>query len=237
MSLTYDLAHLSIFSTSDVTKETTTKEALQESARDAFISFFSELSALVKETDTGKTRLPKPEVKLPREKPLPIEKPKTRWEEFAERKNIQKDPERSKKVYDEVTGEYKRRYGYKRINDPNDEWLIEVPNTDKAEDPFLKRMQNKKERVKEQKKREERNRKRAARAVAEAQAVSTSIKGGNKKKDQIAQALKVASHPTSSASMNQFNKVKNKVGIFEEGSSIPKIFDRNKGQKPKKGKR
>ena len=235
--MNFDLAHLSVFSTTDVKKEEATKEALQESARDAFVQFFSQLSELVKETDTGKTRLPKTEIRLPREKPLPAEKPKTRWEEFAERKNIQKDKERSKKVYDEVTGEYERRYGYKRINDPNDEWLIVVPNTDRAEDPFLKRMENKKERVKEQKKREERNRKRAARAIAEQQVVSTSIKGGNKKKDQIAQALKAASHPTSSASMNQFNKVKNKVGIFEEGSSIPKIFDRNKGQKPKKGKR
>ena len=30
-------------------------------------------------------------------------------------------------VYDEQAKEYKPRWGYKRANDPNDQWAIEVP--------------------------------------------------------------------------------------------------------------
>ena len=234
MSFTFDLAHLSVFSPAEVNAESIEPEKLKESARDAFIAFWAELSNLDHENQS-RVKLPKPTIKLPREKPIPLEKPKTRWEQFAERKGIEKDKNREKKVFDKVTGEYKLRYGYKRANDPLDKWCIEVPNTDKSEDPFLKMEKDKKERVAEQKKREIRNKKRAARSLAE-QAVTASIKG-SKKKDNIEKALKAASHPTSSASMNQFNKVQNKVGIFENGSSVPKIFDRTKGQKPKKGKR
>ena len=49
--------------------------------------------------------------------PLPsMEKPKTKWEQFAEEKGIKKR-KRSKMVFDEQQDEWKRRHGYDRANE------------------------------------------------------------------------------------------------------------------------
>ena len=230
-SLNFDLNHLSIFDHENYSKEQTSDENfLLNKARESFMDFFSKLSKL-DHVDEFKVNLPKPNVSIPREKPLPIEKPKTRWEQFVQQKGL-KFEKKEKKVFDESSGEWKLRYGYKRANDPKETWLIEVPNDPTFDDPFKKLEKDKKTRVLEQERREKRNIKRSARAINEV-VVTSSVKG-KKKKDEAKFALEKASHPTSSASMNQFNKVKNKVGIFEEGSQIPKIFNRNKGQYKKK---
>ena len=54
--------------------------------------------------------LPSPTLALPREKALPEARPQTKWEKFAALKGIKKR-KRSKMVYDEATGEDRRRYG------------------------------------------------------------------------------------------------------------------------------
>jgi regulator of ribosome biosynthesis len=91
--------------------------------------------------------LPPPTTILPREKPIPKPKPLTKWELFAKRKGIKKT-KRSQMVYDEISRKYKPRWGYKRVNDPKDDWLIEVPeNADNNEDQFAKRDQERKERI------------------------------------------------------------------------------------------
>ena len=70
--------------------------------------------------------LPKPITVLPREKPVPTEKPLTRWEKFAKVKGIQKT-KRSAKVYDEASGQWKYRHGSKSAkNDPLADWCEEV---------------------------------------------------------------------------------------------------------------
>ncbi|KNC79064.1 hypothetical protein SARC_08531, partial [Sphaeroforma arctica JP610] len=74
--------------------------------------------------DVYLAKLPKGKFNLPREKVIPEEKPKTKWEQFAETKGIQKI-KRSKMVIDETTQEYAPRYGYKRANDDTKDWLIE----------------------------------------------------------------------------------------------------------------
>lgn len=232
--LNYDLAHLSTFSAKNLTKEQYDNEDfLLNAARESFTAFFTQLTAL-DHTNDNKVKLPKPVFELPREKPLPVEKPKTRWEQFVENKGL-KIQKKEKKVFDKEHNEWRLRYGYKRANDPSDTWLIEVPNG-VTEDPFAKLDSDKKTRVKEQQKRERRNQKRAARALNE-MAVTASLKNGKKNKDEIKTAIRVATAPGSSASMNQFNKNKNKVGIFEEGSTVPKIFNRNKGQHYVRGKK
>lgn len=96
--------------------------------------------------------LPPPSTKLPRHKPLPTPKPPTKWELFARKKGIGKystkpggalaDKERRKKlVYDEASGEWVPRWGYKGKNKPEDEqWAVEVPEKDwkKEEDAATK---------------------------------------------------------------------------------------------------
>lgn len=76
-------------------------------------------------------KLPPPSTPLPRHKPLPKPRAPTKWEIFAQQKGIQKK-KRSKLVFDDAAGEYRRRFGYKRANDDNDIAIIEATNDDKA---------------------------------------------------------------------------------------------------------
>ncbi|XP_003382917.1 PREDICTED: ribosome biogenesis regulatory protein homolog [Amphimedon queenslandica] len=102
----------------------------------------------VENNDGGiSVQLPSPKTVLPREKPIPKEKEPTKWEQFAQTKGIAKK-KRSKMVFDEKSQEWKPRWGYKRINDPKEDWLIEVPdNADPYEDPFEKKSEDRKERI------------------------------------------------------------------------------------------
>ncbi|OHT02134.1 hypothetical protein TRFO_30896 [Tritrichomonas foetus] len=230
--ITFDIAHATVLDPNHYTSEQVADESfLLNQASLSFNNLFSQIKALPHDTN-NRLVLPKPVIQLPRENHIPIEEPKTRWEQFKLNKGI-KTQKKDKKVFDEASGEWRLRYGYKRGNKPVKDWLIEVPNG-VYEDPFEKRDKKKKESVNEQLKRERRNKKRAERAKIDSMATSVTSRG-NYKTDQIKDALKVASYPGSSASMNQFNKLPNKPTIYEEGSKIPKIIDRNVG-KNKKGK-
>ncbi|KAJ4871467.1 Ribosome biogenesis regulatory protein-like protein [Raphanus sativus] len=111
-------------------------------------------------------QLPPPTTKLPREKHLPMPKPPTKWEEFALKKGIQKR-KKDKIVYDETTDQFKRRHGYDRVNDDNDIPIIEAKASDEpGEDPFAKRLDDKKKRVGKQEKNRLQNLKTAAKAGA-----------------------------------------------------------------------
>ncbi|CZR50996.1 probable regulator of ribosome biosynthesis [Phialocephala subalpina] len=73
--------------------------------------------------------LPGIETKLPREKPLPPPKAQTTWEKFAAKKGIKSKTaeERKKMQYDEATGEWVPKWGYKGANKKADEaWIVEV---------------------------------------------------------------------------------------------------------------
>lgn len=56
---------------------------------------------------------------------MPKENPETRWEKFAKMAGIRKK-KKDKIVFDEATGEWKRRYGYGSIKDDRDQWLFEA---------------------------------------------------------------------------------------------------------------
>merc|ERR1712093_739996 len=62
--------------------------------------------------------LPEIETRLPREKPLPPPKAQTTWEKFAAKKGIKSKTaeQRKKMVYDEATGEWVPKWGYKGAN-------------------------------------------------------------------------------------------------------------------------
>ncbi|KAL8129580.1 hypothetical protein V2J09_018735 [Rumex salicifolius] len=99
-------------------------------------------------------KLPPPTTRLPREKHLPRPKPPTKWEAFAQKKGIS-NQKREKRVWDQQTHSWKRRFGYDRVNDDKDVPIIEAKMTDEpGVDPFAKRREEKKDRVAKQ----ERNR-------------------------------------------------------------------------------
>lgn len=82
--------------------------------------------------------LPTPTTQLPREKALPKDKPKTKWERFAAEKGIQKKAKDGKLVYDEESGKWVPKWGYGGLNKKLDnQWLVELPENQKnPEDDF-----------------------------------------------------------------------------------------------------
>ncbi|EER31611.1 regulator of ribosome biosynthesis [Candida tropicalis MYA-3404] len=72
-------------------------------------------------------QLPDATTILPREKPIPKKKPMTKWEQFAARKGIKPKEKSGKLVFDENSGEWVPKWGYKGKNKQiDDQWLVEV---------------------------------------------------------------------------------------------------------------
>lgn len=151
-------------------------------------------------------KLPKPEMALPREKPLPESKAVTRWERFAKDKGIVKK-KRSKMVWDEDSQSWAPRFGYGRANSTNDtaeNWVVEAKaGDDGSVDPFEARAGAKKAKLGKQKRQEERNRLEAAHAAAMGQSGSTSFKR-EEKKAYLKQAISAAQ--VSTASIGRFDR-------------------------------
>ncbi|XP_029978770.1 ribosome biogenesis regulatory protein homolog [Sphaeramia orbicularis] len=140
-------------------------------------------------------KLPDPVTPLPREKPPPKAKPPTKWEQFAKLKGIQKK-KKTNLVWDETAKEWRRRWGYKRVNDGTKEWLIEVPETaDPNEDQFAKRVKAKKERVAKNEFNRLKNIARAQKGKAPGLGLTPKAQ---QSKDELARAVSVAKSSTAS---------------------------------------
>jgi len=144
---------------------------LDESTR-AVQLLYRKLSKLPKESsEIGPvTKLPTESVPMPRFHKIPEPKPETKWEKFAREKGIQKKKS-DRMIYDEDTGEYKPRFGYKRgKNGIEDIPIVEVkPGDDPYADPWSEEKKSKKERVEKNQKNQIKNEFRAQKS-----------KGGNK---------------------------------------------------------
>ncbi|ABN67420.1 predicted protein [Scheffersomyces stipitis CBS 6054] len=82
--------------------------------------------------------LPEPTTPLPREKSIPKAKPPTKWEQFAARKGIKAKAKDGKMVYDEATGEWVPKWGYKGKNkDLDSQWLVEVDDKVKPDEELI----------------------------------------------------------------------------------------------------
>ncbi|KAI9780918.1 MAG: Rhodanese- sulfurtransferase [Candelina submexicana] len=108
-----------------------TETLLASTARDAAQALLNQLLTTCPITSTPSgvhLTLPAPTTPLPREKSLPAEKTQTKWAAFAAKKGI-KDRKKGegKMVYDEATGEWVPKWGYKGKNKEGEgEWLVEV---------------------------------------------------------------------------------------------------------------
>ncbi|VDK84150.1 unnamed protein product [Onchocerca ochengi] len=126
------------------------EEQLSAKVRDNAQFLFNKIWELERKRidETICAKLPSPIFRLPREKPLPIERQLTKWEQYAQEKGIRKR-KKDRKVFDEQTQEWKARYGYKRVKDDSaKDWLIEIPdNKDPMVDYFDERQKAKRERV------------------------------------------------------------------------------------------
>jgi len=171
--LTYDLGHLYAYDPSPIEEAAFASDRegyLMRTARDGAQLLTNQLYALLAGAASKRSiTLPPPKTLLPREKPLPEAKAKTRWEKFAQSKGIVKK-KRSKMVWDEANQQWAPRWGYGRANNYKDQvenWVIEAkPGDDPSVDPFEARAAERKMRLGKQKKQEERNRLEAAHAAS-----------------------------------------------------------------------
>lgn len=147
-------------------------------------------------------RLLEPATRLPREKPLPRPWRLTRWQQFMRLKGIS-PKKKTNLLWEEASGQWLRRWGYKLAWDDTKEWVIEVPgSSNPMEDQFAKRTQAKKERVAKN----ELNRLRNLARVHKMQMPSSAglHPTGHQSKEELCLAMQVAKVSTDS------------VGCFQE---------------------
>jgi len=111
----------------------------------------SQISSTGQNSTMTLIQLPEPTTQLPREKAIPKAKAPTKWEQFAAKKGIKPKAKEGKMVYDEASGEWVPKWGYKGKNkDLDNQWLVEVDDkvkntSDELIDPrTLKRAERKK---------------------------------------------------------------------------------------------
>lgn len=97
------------------------EQSLAQVARDGAQSIINQLltTCPISPTKEGVLlSLPQPTTALPREKPVPQAKAQTKWERFAEKAGIKAKTREQRRnlAYDEVSGEWKRKWGYGGLN-------------------------------------------------------------------------------------------------------------------------
>jgi regulator of ribosome biosynthesis len=126
---TFDLGNLCAFDPNPLAHDPD-EETIAATARDAAQALINQLlnTCQVKSTSDGvHLVLPAPTTPIPREKPIPAAKPPTKWELFAAKKGIKDKKREGKLIYDEATGDWVPKWGYKGKNKEGDnEWLVEV---------------------------------------------------------------------------------------------------------------
>ncbi|EQL01263.1 hypothetical protein G6O67_007160 [Ophiocordyceps sinensis] len=130
---TFDLGHLLAQDPNSITLDhSSLEQSLADVARDGAQALINQLLTtcpLTTTTDGVLLSLPAPATPLPREKPVPEVKPPTKWERFAAKKGIKPKTREQRKnlAYDEESGEWKRKWGYKGMNKKGeDDWLVEI---------------------------------------------------------------------------------------------------------------
>jgi len=166
-SLEVDLGHMSAFDPTPMTAAPSSKSfesALLSLSQSNVQSLINQLFSLPTEPIPGEVGklalLPWPQTVLPREKPVPKPKAATKWEQFAKLKGIQKR-KKGRMEYDETTGQYLPRWGYKSIKSQQSEAEWAIPAAADAQtgavDPWTAQQAEKKARIAKNKKQQERN--------------------------------------------------------------------------------
>lgn len=153
----YDLGNLAVFDNNvldknDLDSSNASREShIKSLTRDNVQLLVNQILSLPIKTTTESTggsnnqgatvallQLPDPTSELPREKPLPKPKEPTKWEKFAAKKGIQPKAKTSKMVYDEASGEWVPKWGYKGKNKSiDDQWLVELDDKKKGTEEEL----------------------------------------------------------------------------------------------------
>lgn len=222
--LNFDLGHLSVYDPNLIDEKKYRKDVnsyLAQVTRDNAQLFINELwnQETMKVDGYVVAKLPKPILRLPRAKAIPKPKAPTKWEAFAAKKGIQ-NRKKDKLVYDEASGEWRPRFGYKSAkNQSADDWMVEdKPGADPEELLNASRVA-KKERV-------AKNEYQRLRNIAR----STGIKVANNV-DSVAPAEAI--RPGEKPVVNQLEKAASLAKVST--ASIGKFQEQASNEKPVKG--
>ncbi|KAK9477968.1 ribosomal biogenesis regulatory protein [Lipomyces japonicus] len=155
--VTYDLGNLAVFDTTVLDPSSLSLKSSDDAAsdREAYLKSVARDSAQllinqilslpvvtggrigrsgVDNSDGVFVDLPEPVMRLPREKPVPVAKPLTKWQKFAKQKGITpKARNTGNMVYDEAKGEWVKKWGYKGKNQEQP-WVVELNSKGEAVD-------------------------------------------------------------------------------------------------------
>ncbi|KAL6706871.1 Rhodanese-related sulfurtransferase [Coniothyrium glycines] len=152
---TFDLGNL-LANDPNPVPASASEDTLAATARDAAQALINQLLSTceIRSTTEGvHLILPAPTTALPREKPIPAAKEQTKWERFAAKKGIKDKKREGKLVYNEASGEWVPKWGYKGKNkDGENDWLVEVDEkkekaTGEAHDARADSRKERKERI------------------------------------------------------------------------------------------
>lgn len=167
---TFDLGHLLVNDPNPIPPNTT-QDNLLATSRDCAQVLINQLlgACPVQSTQDGVyITLPDGTTPLPREKSIPKEKEPTKWEKFAAKRGIKDKKRDGNQVYDEATGEWVKKWGYKGTNKSTESsWLVEVDvekekKTGEAGDVRKEKRAERVERIKRQDRRQRANEKHSA---------------------------------------------------------------------------
>lgn len=90
--------------------------------------------------------LPPPRIVTPREKPIPKEKPMTKWEKFRLERGLPARKKRSRMVFDPISNDWVPRWGHnsKKAVEDKHNWLMEEKPGSDGTNPFTKLKQERK---------------------------------------------------------------------------------------------
>ncbi|CAA18393.1 Ribosome biogenesis regulatory protein [Schizosaccharomyces pombe] len=136
--LDFDLGNMAAFDISPL-DETKLSGSEKESflfslSRDNVQQLVNKMISLPKErtSDGVLLQLPETVTPLPRAKPLPKPKPETKWQRFARIKGIAPKKREGRLVFDEASGEWVPKWGYKGKNkELETQWLVEEGEKEK----------------------------------------------------------------------------------------------------------
>jgi len=131
-NLTYDLHHMAAYDIAPLPPA----DQLFHHTRDSVQLLLNKIYSMpqIKSEEGQKIKVPEAALfVLPRIRPIPVAQPKTRWEKFMEARGMEKQ-KRSRLVWDESSGDWKPRWGYKSGKESDDPEKIGIYEFKKDED-------------------------------------------------------------------------------------------------------
>ncbi|EME27260.1 ribosome biogenesis regulatory protein (RRS1) family protein [Galdieria sulphuraria] len=213
-----DLGSLSCADVRPIFQEET-KQELEERIRRSVEFLVHGLFTLPEQSSERKSQreLPEPFSVIPRAKPIPKEKPLTKWEQFAKIRGIRKR-KRDKFAWDEGRAEFRPIHGYRSINDGSNQVILpHDPSLEPGESPFDLLKEGKRKRIASNRKNQERNK----RSLSKNQLPTHALRADKRSSKSLERSAKIVSISNRSLGKHEEGK-KSKQKLSSTKRSLKK---------------